>query len=110
VFEEWLSRPLRRSTLLLTHCSSAGTAGTFGVPAWAFSNGGSSGVVPLTARGFGRLSYEASESIVSGEGSSFDGVPGFALTRLQNLASSVGSKKRVSVAAGASGRGLVRGG
>lgn len=44
------------------------------------------------------------------EGSSFDGVPGFALTRLQNLASGVGSKKRASVAAEVSGRGLVRGG
>jgi hypothetical protein len=80
------------------------------VPARASSKRGSSGVVPLTARGFGRLGNGASESIVSCEESSFDGVPGFALTRLQNLASSVGSKKRVSVAAEASGRGLVRDG
>jgi hypothetical protein len=52
----------------------------------------------------------ASESIVSCEVLSLVGVSGFALTRLQNLVSSVWLKKRVSVAAEASRRGLVVGG
>jgi hypothetical protein len=52
----------------------------------------------------------ASESIVSCEVLSLDGVPVFALTRLQNLVSGVWLKRRVSVAAEASGRGLVVGG
>jgi hypothetical protein len=52
----------------------------------------------------------ASESIVTCEVLSLVGVPVFALTRLQNLVSSVWLKKRVSVAAEASRRGLVVGG
>lgn len=36
VFEEWKSWPLRRSTQLLTHRFSAGTAGAFGAPAGVF--------------------------------------------------------------------------
>jgi hypothetical protein len=52
----------------------------------------------------------ASESIVSCEVLSLVGVPVFALTRLQNLVSGVWLKRRVSVAAEASGRGLVVGG
>lgn len=51
----------------------------------------------------------ASESIVSCEVLSLVGVPVFALTRLQNLVSGVWLKRRVSVAAEASGRGLVVG-
>jgi hypothetical protein len=51
-----------------------------------------------------------SESIVSCEVLSFVGVSVFALTRLQNLVSGVWLKKRVSVAAEASRRGLVVGG
>jgi hypothetical protein len=52
----------------------------------------------------------ASESIVPCEVPTLVGVPDLALTRLQNLVSGAWLKKRVSVAAGASGRGLVVGG
>ena len=55
-------------------------------------------------------SNEASESIVSCEVLSLVGVSDFALTRLQNLVSGVWLKKRVSVAAETSRRGLVVGG
>jgi hypothetical protein len=53
---------------------------------------------------------ERAKAIVSCEVLSLVGVPVFALTRLQNLVSSVWLKKRVSVAAEASRRGLVVGG
>jgi len=56
-----------------------------------------------------RRANEASESFVSCEVLSLVGVSGFALTRLQNLVSGVWLKRRVSVAAEASGRGLVVG-
>jgi hypothetical protein len=49
------------------------------------------------------------KAIVSCEVLSLVGVPVFALTRLQNLVSGVWLKRRVSVAAEASGRGLVVG-
>lgn len=55
-------------------------------------------------------SNETSESFVSCEVLSLVGVPVFALTRLQNLVSGIWLKKRVSVAAEASGRGLIVGG
>jgi hypothetical protein len=50
---------------------------------------------------------EASESIVSCEVLSLVVVSDFALTRLQNLVSGVWLKKRVSVVAEASRRGLI---
>jgi hypothetical protein len=50
------------------------------------------------------------KAFVSGEVLSLVGVPGLALTRVQNLVSSVWLKKRVSVVAEASGRGLGVGG
>jgi hypothetical protein len=53
---------------------------------------------------------ERAKAIVSCEVLSLVGVPVFALTRLQNLVSSVWLKKRVSVAAEMSRRGLVVGG
>jgi len=70
------------------------------------------GAVPLTAR-FGESRGEQTKRakvIVSCEVLSLVGVSGFALTRLQNLVSGVWLKRRVSVAAEASGRGLVVGG
>lgn len=70
------------------------------------------GAVPLTAR-FGESRGERTKrakAFVSCEVLSFVGVSGFALTRLQNLVSGVWLKRQVSVAAEASGRGLVVGG
>ena len=80
---------------------------------WGSSlNGMGFGAVPLTAR-FGESRNEQTgraKVIVSCEVLTLVGVPGFALTRLQNLVSGAWLKRRVSVAAEASGRGLVVGG
>jgi len=67
-----------------------------------------------TAHGSVRLrsnqATKRAKAFVSCEVLSLVGVPGLALTRLQNLVSSVWLKKRASVVAEASGRGLVVGG
>lgn len=65
-----------------------------------------------TAHGSVRLrsgrATKRAKAFVSGEGRSHVGVPGFRVDRLQNLVSGVWLKRRVSVAAEASGRGLDR--
>lgn len=67
------------------------------------------GVVLLTVwSDFGRVERtKRAKAFVSCEELSLVGVSGFALKRLQNLVSGVWLKRRVSVAAEASGRGLV---
>lgn len=108
VFGEWHELASASQHAKLTHRAPAGAAGAFGASAGIFSTRGSLGAAPLTVRsGFGRVGQtKRAKAIVSCEESPHVGVPGFRVERLQNLVSGVWLKRRASVAAEASGRGL----
>lgn len=96
---------LRRSAHVLTHYSSAGTTGAFGVPVGVSRERGS-GVVPLAARRLRSASNGASESKFRQQGAVVHWCARARVDRLQNSVSGVWLKKRTSVAAEVSGRGL----
>lgn len=97
---------LRRSAHVLTHCSSAGTTGAFGVPVGVSRERGL-GVVPLAARRLRSAGNGTSESNVPSEqGAIAHWCARARVDRLQNSVSGVWLKKQASVAAEVSGRGL----
>jgi hypothetical protein len=97
---------LRRSAHVLTHCSSAGTTGTFGVASRGFSKERSRRRVACSSKAsaVGQTERASSHGLLQGIVAHW--CARARVDRLQNSLSGIWLKKQTSVAAGVSGRGL----